>query len=248
MTKRYSISISFSLVLHAFLLLLIFRIRIPVIQNPDSTVFSIEFAGTYKIPHFSGIKTTAARNKPPSSDKNLGTSENSEMGKPEIPLLSREYKKTAVEKVNSGILESTVTAPKKILPGTPAIIPEPAMEDILNDIKDGGSRQKSSAANNREPKKNSINWTGESRRIVKRGTIRFPYILTAEGQQAKVIARIYVSPGGNVNKVEILKSSGYIKVDNAVISSLRHYLFSPSGRDKGDIGIIEVQFKLKRED
>ena len=51
-----------------------------------------------------------------------------------------------------------------------------------------------------------------------------------------------------MSKVEILKSSGYIKVDNAVISSLRHYLFSPSGKDRGDIGIIEVQFKLKRED
>ncbi len=246
MTKRYSISISFSLVLHAFLLLLIFRIKIPVIQHPDRAGFSIEFTVNYKIPQFSGIKAAANRNKPPPMYKNTDTSENSEMGKAIIPLLSRGYKKTAVEKADSGILKSAVTAPEKILPGTSAMLPEPAIEDILDDIKDSGSLQKSS--NNRELNKNSINWAGESRKIIKRGTIRFPDILTAEGQQAKVIARIYVSPGGNVSKVEILKSSGYIKVDNAVILSLRHYLFSPSGKGKGDIGIIEVQFKLKRED
>jgi outer membrane biosynthesis protein TonB len=95
-----------------------------------------------------------------------------------------------------------------------------------------------------------IGWESASRSVVQRGTMHFPQILSARGQETDCEARITVTPLGMVSKVEIIRSSGYTEIDASVETALRGYVFT---RDyglgkKNAIGIVKFRFRLERLD
>jgi TonB family protein len=95
-----------------------------------------------------------------------------------------------------------------------------------------------------------IGWENASRSVVRRGTLSFPRVLSALGQEAECEARITVTPLGMVSNVEITRSSGYTEIDASVETALRGYVFTRDyGLEKKNaIGIVKFRFRLERLD
>jgi TonB family protein len=94
----------------------------------------------------------------------------------------------------------------------------------------------------------ALEWKGRERRLLRAAGIRFPDILLEEGLEVDVEAILTVAPNGQVNSVDIVRSSGYASVDRAVERAIFGYLFEPSGSPGDDAGQIRFRFRLKRGD
>jgi len=93
-----------------------------------------------------------------------------------------------------------------------------------------------------------LGWEGKGRALLKQVDPQFPDRLAVAGVEADCEARIAVSPGGNVVRVEITRGSGYIEIDNNVEAALRQFLFSRSDSGSEAAGTVRFRFRLgKRE-
>jgi len=254
MTKRYKLSISSSIILHAILIAVFFRIKIPVMKYSEKTQFNIVFSDADVVIKSTSPAILSADSGSSMNEKFIKQEGEYTIGRLNIPsLTNRKINKTLLsssdKSMEIGTPEKISTNIKKVSPDRNVFIPEPTVQDILKEV--GGisnSADSLSDLKTLENHDNSIKWNHKSRRILRSEPISFPDVLKLEGQDATVKAKIFVSPEGNVRKVEIIKGSGYIEVDSAVTASLRQYLFNPSEKGEEDIGIIEIHFKLKRED
>ena len=257
MIKRYRVSIGSSIILHAVLIAIFFRMKIPVMENREKTHFSIVFTSVSNVDTIINSSShnilsesrDIITNREFTRDEALGT-----VGRLKIPSLNNDkinklLMDNSFKKAKTGTSERIITDVKKLNPDKKILMLKPDVNTVLNEVgKISGSENSISEANKEKNPDNGIKWNKESRHILKSKPIAFPDVLKAEGQDAAVKAKIYVNADGNVRKVEIIKGSGYIKVDSAVAAALRQYLFNPAENNEEDIGIIEIHFKLKRED
>lgn len=93
-----------------------------------------------------------------------------------------------------------------------------------------------------------IGWNGTARRLLRRRDPQFPVVLSAAGQEVEGEARITVSPLGNVTRVEITRSSGYIEIDASVEAALRDYLFAQVNGRSDTVGTVRFRFRLEKTD
>jgi len=76
-------------------------------------------------------------------------------------------------------------------------------------------------------------WQGLPRKLVRRRNPEFPALLSALGQ---------------VTRVEITRSSGYIEIDASVEAALRDYLFSRVDGRVDSTGTVKFRFRLEKQD
>ncbi|MFH1288336.1 MAG: TonB family protein [bacterium] len=64
-------------------------------------------------------------------------------------------------------------------------------------------------------------------------------------KSSKVIittVRVWINPDGDVTKAEVVKSSGYLELDQLAIDSIKNRSFKPSADGAGRIAVIEIDF------
>jgi TonB family protein len=141
----------------------------------------------------------------------------------------------------------------------PAVIPRaPAPADVLADMTALTERQGAAgtdapeAAPVRAPApavvEQELGWEGPGRTLLRRVEPRFPDRFSVSGVEADCEARIVVSPGGNVVRVEITRSSGYIEIDRNVEAALRQFLFSRADSGSDATGMVRFRFRLDRRE
>ena len=91
-------------------------------------------------------------------------------------------------------------------------------------------------------------WQGLPRRLMHRINPEFPTLLSQQGQEVEVEARITVAPSGMVTRVEITRGSGYIEIDANVADALRGYLFSRVDGREDSTGTVKFRFRLEKQD
>lgn len=92
----------------------------------------------------------------------------------------------------------------------------------------------------------STRWrSGYSRRMTYLPPIEYPLYYRQQGIQADVMLTIEVDPSGRVVEVDIIKSSGYPKLDIIAKNAARQARFTvASGSGVNDVGEIEIKFTL----
>ena len=93
-----------------------------------------------------------------------------------------------------------------------------------------------------------VAWEGLPRKLIRRHRPEFPTVLSAIGQEVELEARIWVAPSGNVTRVEITRSSGYIEIDADVEAALHDYLFSRVEGRTESVGTERFRFRLEKQD
>ena len=93
-----------------------------------------------------------------------------------------------------------------------------------------------------------IAWESEARKLVRKPSLQFPLILSAEGQEVECEARIAVSPTGKVTHVEMIRGSGYTEIDESVSAALWGYVFSQVHSGKDAVGTVRFRFRLEKRD
>lgn len=87
---------------------------------------------------------------------------------------------------------------------------------------------------------------GGSRKLLKRPAIEYPASYRKQAMQGVVSLQIEVDSQGKVVDAEIVKSSGYPRLDLNARNAYRNALFSAApGARENAVGIIDVYFKLK---
>lgn len=87
--------------------------------------------------------------------------------------------------------------------------------------------------------------SGYARKMTYIPPIEYPLYYRQQGIQAEVWLSVEVDPMGRVVEVEILRSSGYSKLDILAKNALKEARFTPlPGRKENDVGEIEVKFQL----
>jgi TonB family protein len=133
-------------------------------------------------------------------------------------------------------------------PGAAGGMQLPALQDALSEAPSAGDGPRGSAGDAGLPAGVNISWTGASRRLVRWRDPRSPAVLGVTGQEVEVRARFAVTPSGTVSRVEIVRKSGYIEVDNSVEEALRYSLYSPVEGSKDAVGTIRFRFRPVRQD
>ncbi|MDH5680514.1 MAG: TonB family protein [Spirochaetota bacterium] len=80
---------------------------------------------------------------------------------------------------------------------------------------------------------------------------RYPYLAKRYGLEGKVTLGVYISVGGKVYRVKVLKSSGHKLLDEAAIETAQTWLFRPAQRDgrvSRDYLKIRLVFNLQNEE
>ena len=121
-------------------------------------------------------------------------------------------------------------------------VPTPTAGDVLADAASVSPVATGS------PSGTMVAFEGVQRRLIRKRNPEFPTVLSAIGQEVDVDARIAIAPSGNVTRVEITRSSGYIEIDASVEAALRDYLFSRINERKDTVGTIRFRFRLERQD
>ncbi|MCS6983771.1 MAG: TonB family protein [Leptospiraceae bacterium] len=97
-----------------------------------------------------------------------------------------------------------------------------------------------------EGKTGGVKWqSGYQRKMTYLPPIEYPLYFRQQGIQAEVLLSVEVDPMGRVVDVEILRSSGYSKLDIIAKNALRQARFSPlPGSTENDRGEVEIRFQL----
>ncbi len=135
----------------------------------------------------------------------------------------------------------------------PGALPLPSAQDVLADLASLGPSSPASptteAAGARTLSQGAqIGWEGAQRKLLRRRDPDFPPLLSAMGQEIEGEARITVAPSGDVIRVEITRSSGYIEIDASVVEALHDYLFSRIDGRENAIGTVRFRFRLEKQD
>lgn len=94
--------------------------------------------------------------------------------------------------------------------------------------------------------KSSTRWKkGAARRLVSLPAIDYPESIRKKSGQGQVELRIEVGADGRVEDVEILKSSGFTRLDINARNAYRNAVFSPSASGDSATGIIVVTFRVR---
>lgn len=96
----------------------------------------------------------------------------------------------------------------------------------------------------------SFNITGpvSSRRVVRTVSPKYPAWAEEKGIEGEVEVKFWVSPEGIVNKLALVKTSGYPDFDSRAIEAVRKYLFEPVGRSEkreDQWGTVTIKYFLK---
>jgi len=122
------------------------------------------------------------------------------------------------------------------VPVTPApvdIVPEqPAKPTVTDGIADGDG-------------------AGKTRRLAYDGALKLKYPATAlrSRQQGEVLLNVLVDASGNVQRIEIARSSGHTDLDTAAREAVQRAHFKPVLRDGQAIaawGVVPIEFRLDR--
>ncbi|MBA8889937.1 protein TonB [Dokdonella fugitiva] len=122
-----------------------------------------------------------------------------------------------------------VPAPPAPIDATPV---QPTTPSATSDVADGAG-------------------TGETRRLAYDGALKLKYPATAlrSRQQGEVLLSVLVDPSGNVQRIEIARSSGHADLDNAAREAVQRAHFKPVLRDGQAIaawGTVPIEFRLDR--
>lgn len=94
--------------------------------------------------------------------------------------------------------------------------------------------------------KSSTRWKkGAARRLVSLPAIDYPESIRKKSGQGQVELRVEVGADGRVEDVEILKSSGYTRLDINARNAYRNAVFSPSASGDSATGIVVVTFRVR---
>jgi len=89
-----------------------------------------------------------------------------------------------------------------------------------------------------------IHWEGEGREVGAKYLPPYPQWAQREGVESEVKLKFSVFSSGQVQKVEVEKSSGYVKLDLLAMEYMRKWEFSPSKEaGKSQIGFITFSFR-----
>ncbi len=124
----------------------------------------------------------------------------------------------------------------------------PSSREILETLPPVSTAVGASAATAAAEPSVRVEWSGTPRTLSREVRPRFPSILSTTGQEAEVVARITVSPLGQVIDVEITRGSGYIDIDAAVESALRQSLYTRREGKQNQIGTVYYRFPLEKRD
>jgi TonB family protein len=129
--------------------------------------------------------------------------------------------------------------------------PYPSPRDVLSDLPSPAAAADSAAltASGADPAiaevsvaAATIAWQGRARGVIRRINPEFPRVLSRTGQEGECVARITVTPSGTVSRVEIVHSSGYPEIDASVAGALRGWLFAKSD---GQSSTAEISYPLR---
>jgi protein TonB len=123
----------------------------------------------------------------------------------------------------------------------------PAIEPATAAAGTAGPARSASAAERGFLEAPALEWRGRQRTLVASGSLAFPEILLREGRDVEVEAVFSVAPSGQVESVEIVRSSGYAAVDREVEKALLGYLFEPAPEGSEDTGRVQFRFRLERD-
>ena len=77
---------------------------------------------------------------------------------------------------------------------------------------------------------------------------KYPRIARLRGYQGNILLDVLVNKDGKVHDLNIFKSSGYLLLDKAATSTVKHWLFEPGmiGDEKVDMWVrVPIRFELK---
>jgi len=122
-----------------------------------------------------------------------------------------------------------VPAPPAPVDATPV---QPATPAATSDVADGAG-------------------AGETRRLAYDGVLKLKYPATAlrSRQQGEVLLNVLVDASGNVQRIEIARSSGHADLDSAAREAVQRAHFKPVLRDGHAIaawGTVPIEFRLDR--
>jgi len=115
--------------------------------------------------------------------------------------------------------------------------------------KTGRSSKRGEKENVAIPKgdsKTSTRWRkGAARRLLTMPTIEYPESVRKKSGQGQVELQIEVNAQGRVEEIEIIKSSGYTRLDINARNAYRSAVFSPSPSGESATGIVIVTFRMR---
>ena len=86
---------------------------------------------------------------------------------------------------------------------------------------------------------------GAARRLLTIPAIEYPESVRKKSGQGQVELQIEVNAQGRVEEVEIIKSSGYTRLDINARNAYRSAVFSPSPSGESATGIVVVTFRMR---
>ena len=94
--------------------------------------------------------------------------------------------------------------------------------------------------------KTSTRWRkGAARRLLTMPAIEYPESVRKKSGQGQVELQIEVNAQGRVEEVEIVKSSGYTRLDVNARNAYSSAVFSPSPSGESATGIVVVTFRMR---
>jgi TonB family protein len=92
----------------------------------------------------------------------------------------------------------------------------------------------------------STRWKkGAARRLITLPSIDYPESVRKKSGQGRVELLIEVGPDGRVEEIEVIKSSGYAKLDINAKNAYRNAVFSPSPSGERATGVVIVTFRMR---
>lgn len=96
------------------------------------------------------------------------------------------------------------------------------------------------------PKKVSSQGFTEAKASGKNSAPEYPVLAKRLKQEGVVLVRLFVNSQGKVYKVELTKSSGFHLLDNEVLKTVKHYIFTPATRqNKAVNSYVDVPFRFR---
>ncbi len=80
-------------------------------------------------------------------------------------------------------------------------------------------------------------------------TPRYPFHARAEGQEGSVMVRVRVSGAGRIESAEVVRSSGFVALDEAALGAVNKARFAPAERGGRRVaGEIDLTFEFRLKD
>jgi TonB family protein len=255
--SRFKIPLIISLISHlALVLFSLNKADLEVINDFSVTIESNlpRDAVLKKIDKFKTVKEETSGNK--KSDIKSGNllnatsffkrekSKNQESGKNISNSFNEEYEKMLFSK-NKAAMETTTRHTKN----TDENLDWKENNNAKFSPESKENREESVKIPGGEATSSSIKWIeGYARKLVFQPEIDYPVFFRKQGIQATVIIRIRVDTDGNVISADIIRSSGYSKLDILGRNGMLKAKFSRKDNVNSsyDIADVEIQYKLER--